>query len=59
MFPYLEHQNGKPLPVPSDAKGVYNPKSNMFITDGGDGDGDGEVTVPKGYGAEDEALLKA
>lgn len=61
MFPYLEHQNGKPLPVPSDAKGVYNPKSNMFITDGGDGDGDGDgaVTVPKGYGAEDEALLKA
>lgn len=53
MFPYLEHQQGRALPIPSDVEGVYDPESDRYVTKNGMGD----VSVPKGYGAEDEELL--
>jgi hypothetical protein len=53
MFPYLEHQPGRALPIPSDVEGVYDPENDRYVTK----DGMGDVSVPKGYGAEDEELL--
>ncbi len=55
MFPYLEHQQGITLPIPSDIEGEYDPINDRYTAK----EDVQEISVPKGYGAEDEELLNA
>lgn len=55
MFPYLEHQQGMSLPIPSDMGSEYDPVNDRYTKK----DDMEDISVPKGYGAEDEELLNA